>query len=486
MGVTGVPAWTAPGRLRPAASRTGVGRTVCPAAEVATGSVSPLTTASELLSGTTGCASGAASGGMAPFRCAGSGLRPWLLGVLTHVDPPEGTWVRRTAPRWVVSRPGGSRTPADVRPMLRDVRRSPVAGSRRPCEVACPPHVTPDRHRVDEPDGRRVVDLARRGRASAQGHRGGRPGAAGRDGRCRLAGRRRRRPRGNRDPVAHGGEACSLPGEGGGADRGQGHPQAGAGRVGHPRTGLGQATTRRRRRAKGAAGRRPRGEPRRRGPQRDDRGDRGDGGDRPGGGRGPRRPGGRRPGETEGRPARGDRPAVPTSTVHRNAMLATLRPEQIPVAEQLLRGGLQAVRQAIEAQNSAAKAVGKPPVAADALIGDGRGAAARGPPGGLEGPRVGGADRRQGLPPAGAAGGRGRVAHRHPRRRGARHGQGTAGVARPAHDRPARGVAGPYHERPERRTGAAGRRGLHPTSRARYTVPGRAGGPAWPVPPERP
>ena len=57
---------------------------------------------------------------------------------------------------------------------------------------------------------------------------------------------------------------------------------------------------------------------------------------------------------------------MPTSTVHRNAMLATLRPEQIPVAEQLLRGGLQAVRQAIETQNSAAKASGKPAVAADA------------------------------------------------------------------------------------------------------------------------
>ena len=82
----------------------------------------------------------------------------------------------------------------------------------------------------------------------------------------------------------------------------------------------------------------------------------------------PRRPGGRRPGEREGRPARGERPAVPTSTVHRNAMLATLRPEQIPVAEQLLRGGLQAVRQAIETQNQAAKAAGKPPVAGDALL----------------------------------------------------------------------------------------------------------------------
>jgi hypothetical protein len=93
------------------------------------------------------------------------------------------------------------------------------------------------------------------------------------------------------------------------------------------------------------------------------------GGDRPArGGGGPRRPGSRRPGEGDGRPARGERPVAPTSTVHRNAMLAALRPEQIPVAEQLLRGGLQAVRQAIETQNTSNKAAGKPPVASDALL----------------------------------------------------------------------------------------------------------------------
>jgi hypothetical protein len=101
-----------------------------------------------------------------------------------------------------------------------------------------------------------------------------------------------------------------------------------------------------------------------RGP-REDRGERGD---RPAGGSGPRRPSTRRPGERDGRPARGERPTVPTSTVHRNAMLAALRPEQIPVAEQLLRGGLQAVRQAIDTQNTAARAGGKPPVAAEALL----------------------------------------------------------------------------------------------------------------------
>jgi hypothetical protein len=80
------------------------------------------------------------------------------------------------------------------------------------------------------------------------------------------------------------------------------------------------------------------------------------------------RPAGRRPGDRNGRPSRGERPATPTSTAHRNAMLASLRPEQIPVAEQLLRGGLHAVRQAIEAQNAAAKSSGKPPVSSDGLL----------------------------------------------------------------------------------------------------------------------
>jgi hypothetical protein len=106
----------------------------------------------------------------------------------------------------------------------------------------------------------------------------------------------------------------------------------------------------------------------RRGAEAGDRGPREDRGDRSRGAGGPRRPGGRRPGEGEGRPARGERPAMVTSTVHRNAMLAALRPEQVPVAEQLLRGGIQAVRQAIDAQNTSARAAGKPPVAGDALL----------------------------------------------------------------------------------------------------------------------
>lgn len=87
-----------------------------------------------------------------------------------------------------------------------------------------------------------------------------------------------------------------------------------------------------------------------------------EGGRRDGGGRRPARresgaarreegaaAGERRPGERPG-PARRERRA-PTSTAHRNAMLATLGPQELPVAEQLLRGGIPAVRQAIAEQN---------------------------------------------------------------------------------------------------------------------------------------
>jgi hypothetical protein len=45
------------------------------------------------------------------------------------------------------------------------------------------------------------------------------------------------------------------------------------------------------------------------------------------------------------------RPAI--STVHRNAMLAHLGPQELPIAEQLLRGGIPAVRQALEEQHAA-------------------------------------------------------------------------------------------------------------------------------------
>ena len=89
----------------------------------------------------------------------------------------------------------------------------------------------------------------------------------------------------------------------------------------------------------------------------------------PGGARrtGPARPGGREGGregggrEGGGRTDRGDRRPA-TSSVYRNAALAALRPEQLPVAEQLIKGGIPSVRQAIQEQNTRAKAEGRPEV----------------------------------------------------------------------------------------------------------------------------
>ncbi|MGC8498880.1 MAG: hypothetical protein ACP5OV_05205 [Acidimicrobiales bacterium] len=79
------------------------------------------------------------------------------------------------------------------------------------------------------------------------------------------------------------------------------------------------------------------------------------GGDHGGAERSPGRRGDARP--------RTPRPTVPaTSTVHRNAFLAQLAPEQLPVAEQLLRGGMLAVRSAVEEQNRNALVQGRPTV----------------------------------------------------------------------------------------------------------------------------
>jgi hypothetical protein len=55
-------------------------------------------------------------------------------------------------------------------------------------------------------------------------------------------------------------------------------------------------------------------------------------------------------------------------TTNRNAALAALSPEQIPVAEQLLRGGIPAVRQAIEEQNTRARSEGRAEVSPQPLL----------------------------------------------------------------------------------------------------------------------
>jgi len=123
---------------------------------------------------------------------------------------------------------------------------------------------------------------------------------------------------------------------------------------------------------KGRGDRRDRGD-------RDDRGGRGGrdgdrrgrgdrpGGDRPGGDRagGDRRPRGPRPDPVPERP----RPKrLRPGRTHRNAVLAEVPVEQRPVAEQVLRGGIPAVRTAIEEQNAKAKAAGQPEVPSEQLV----------------------------------------------------------------------------------------------------------------------
>ncbi|MGD0313485.1 MAG: hypothetical protein ABSC90_13610 [Acidimicrobiales bacterium] len=105
--------------------------------------------------------------------------------------------------------------------------------------------------------------------------------------------------------------------------------------------------------------RRPRGESRGR-----TRGEAGASGDEGGSSRkrsGPARPGSR---ESGGR----DHRRLTPSNTYRNAALATLPPEQLPVAEQLMKGGIPAVRQAIEEQNARARAEHRPEVTPGPLL----------------------------------------------------------------------------------------------------------------------
>src|SRR5207245_7698999 len=51
-----------------------------------------------------------------------------------------------------------------------------------------------------------------------------------------------------------------------------------------------------------------------------------------------------------------------------DALLATLPPGQVPVAEQLLKGGIPAVRQAVHTQNEQAKTAGGPEINPEPLV----------------------------------------------------------------------------------------------------------------------
>jgi hypothetical protein len=125
--------------------------------------------------------------------------------------------------------------------------------------------------------------------------------------------------------------------------------------------------------------------------ERGDRGDRRDRGDRaPRGDRGPRRDGDRprrdgdRPARSErgGRAERSDRPRrerpdtppkpkpkrLRPGRTHRKAAIDALSPAEQVIAEQVLMGGIPAVRQAVAKQNEQAKLAGGRPVAADPIV----------------------------------------------------------------------------------------------------------------------
>ena len=127
------------------------------------------------------------------------------------------------------------------------------------------------------------------------------------------------------------------------------------------------------RRGRGEGRRPPRGERGERGdrpPRRDRDRDR-DRSARPAardGGGPPRRAGGGRPAPTEDRPARPRPKRLHAGRTHRDALIATLPPEQVPVAEQLLKGGIPAVRQAVQAQNEQAKGSSSPEINAEPLV----------------------------------------------------------------------------------------------------------------------
>lgn len=117
--------------------------------------------------------------------------------------------------------------------------------------------------------------------------------------------------------------------------------------------------------------------PRRDRPERSDRAERGD---RPARPDRPDRPDRPKPDKRAARPARAARPkpeAPPERPkpkklnpghTHRNSVLAALPPEKKPIAEQLLKGGLPAVRQAIDTQNALLKADNQATINAGPLL----------------------------------------------------------------------------------------------------------------------
>jgi hypothetical protein len=83
----------------------------------------------------------------------------------------------------------------------------------------------------------------------------------------------------------------------------------------------------------------------------------------------PRRGGPRpAPAATEERPPRARPKRLNAGRTHRDALVAALAPEEVPIAEQLLKGGIAGVRQAIQAQIEKARAAGDPKISAEPLL----------------------------------------------------------------------------------------------------------------------
>lgn len=72
------------------------------------------------------------------------------------------------------------------------------------------------------------------------------------------------------------------------------------------------------------------------------------------------------------RPAPEPRPKAPrlrAGRAHRNEVLASLPEEHKPIAEQVLKGGIPAVRQAVDKQNESNRQAGKPEINAEPIVG---------------------------------------------------------------------------------------------------------------------
>ncbi|MFP5376189.1 MAG: hypothetical protein ACLGIO_05320, partial [Acidimicrobiia bacterium] len=145
-------------------------------------------------------------------------------------------------------------------------------------------------------------------------------------------------------------------GEGGRRGDGASPPRGGPARARDGATSSGRPRPERR----GGADDRPRTERARPEGRRSERGARPDG----------VRPDGRdrRPGAKQPEPAAPRAKRLSPGNVHRAAVLATLSPEHRPIAEQVLRGGIPAVRQAVEAQNARLRQEGQPEVKGGPLV----------------------------------------------------------------------------------------------------------------------